>query len=115
MKALVIKADETQVLIDLEQEVQTLQNAVGGYIEAIVMTDDWIMYGNEEGNLMGLPFNPKASALVVSMCETLGVPVPQGADNLVGDVVVVGSDGGPENAPISDVWVQRFQEMGLWA
>lgn len=119
MKALVIKADETQELIDLSDKpgdgsIKALQAAVGGYIEAVIGTDEWIMYANEDGNLRELPVNRKASALVLAVCETGGRPVPLGAERLVGDVVIVGHDGGEDNVAIPDVWVDRFKGMSIW-
>lgn len=119
MKALVIKADETQELIDLSDapgagSAKELQDSVGGYIEAVLMSDGWIMYANEDGLMLNLPFNPKASALVVAVCEANDRPVPFGADRLVGDVVIVGHDGSEDNVPISDEWIHQFKEMDLW-
>lgn len=114
MKALVIKSDNTSTLIDIDQEVAPLQEAVGGYIEAIISTDEWIMYGNEDGLRLDLPFNRKASSLVLAICEVGEHPVPMGAAQLVGDVVITGFDEDGDNAPIPDLWVQQFQEMGLW-
>lgn len=114
MKALVIKADETTELIDIEQSVGVLQAAVGGYIEAIISADEWVMYANEDGNRLNLPFNRKASALVLALCETNGLPVPMGAERLVGDVVIAGFDAEGDNAPIPQEWIEEFQMLGLW-
>jgi len=116
MKALVVKTDETQELIDVDADgsAKELQEAVGGYIEAVLYTDAFVVYANEDGLMMQLPPNPKASALVTAVCEIFERPVPRGADNLVGNVVIVGHDGSPENVPIPDEWVQRFKEMDLW-
>lgn len=114
MKALVIKADDTTALIDIEQQVKPLQDAVGGYIEAIINTDDWVMYANEDGLRLNLPFNRKASSLVLALCEVAGRPVPLGAGRLVGDVVIAGFDDDGDNAPIPEDWVRQFKDLGLW-
>ena len=115
MKALVIKADDTSALIDIEQNVKVLQDAVGGYIEAVISTDDWVMYANEDGLRLNLPLNRKASSLVLAICEVGGRPVPLGAGQLVGDVVITGYDDEGDNAPIPESWVQQFKDLGLWA
>lgn len=53
----------TMAIMD-EIDLQTLQNLVGGYIELVNMPEiDGDMYVNEEGLLMGLEYNAKASDL----------------------------------------------------
>lgn len=46
--------------------LKELQQAVGGYIEPVdaMMDDGTIAYANEEGLLVGMPPNPKATAAV---------------------------------------------------
>lgn len=114
MKALVIRADDTTELLDIEQEVRVLQTAVGGYIEAVISADEWVMYANEDGRRLNLPLNRKASALVLALCETNGLPVPRGAEHLVGDVVIAGFDDEGDNAPIPQEWIEEFTSLGLW-
>ena len=55
-------------------ELETLQEAVGGYIERLVASPSMDMYVNEEGLLHGLPINVMATALAKR--------------HIVGDVVV---------------------------
>lgn len=43
--------------------LEALQVAVGGYIEVVYLSSGQIMYVNEEGLIMNLPYNPQASAL----------------------------------------------------
>lgn len=117
MKALVLKADGTNAILDLPDQgsgIRELQGAVGGYIEAIIGTEGWIMYANEDGLRLNLSVNRAASALVMALCETAGMPLPLGADQLVGDVVIVGNDGTEDNATIPQEWVDEFSAMGLW-
>lgn len=54
-------------------ELSTLQNAVGGYVEAIYL-GDLVMWVNEEGLLQGLPENIAASMIA--------------GQRIVGDVVI---------------------------
>lgn len=37
--------------------LKNLQNAVGGYIEAVTLTADLVVICNEEGRILGLPHN----------------------------------------------------------
>tara|TARA_Y100000592_G_C5481421_1_gene325793 strand:+ start:5029 stop:5274 length:246 start_codon:yes stop_codon:yes gene_type:complete len=60
-----IKTDGTieEVAIDKENSLKQMQDAVGGYIELVRLTDDDIMIVNEEGLIFGLPVNEYASKL----------------------------------------------------
>lgn len=72
--AKIIRVDGTmQELVDTELE--TLQKAVGGYIERVAVEDSTVMYVNEDGRAKGLQINFTASMLV-------------GMD-ILGDVVVM--------------------------
>lgn len=44
--------------------LEELQEFVGGYIETITLLDDLIMVVNEEGKLLGLPFNKAATEIL---------------------------------------------------
>lgn len=59
--------------------LEELQQAVGGYIEPVdsMMTDGTVAYANEEGRLVGLEPNPKAT-------EAVKWPYP-----IVGPVVIL--------------------------
>lgn len=56
--------------------LENLQNAVGGYIETVTPAEDCCVICNEEGRLMGLPYN----------CTICGV-------SFVGDILLVGVKG----------------------
>jgi hypothetical protein len=93
-KALLINAEENTLTIvetPSEDALYFIQEAVGGYIDA-VRGEDIVGYVNDEGLLMGLPYNTLASILF--------------GRHLVGDVLVVGSfsesgeyDGADYNIP----------------
>lgn len=55
-------------------DLKTLQDAVGGYIEAVTITPNMTLYCNEEGLLRGLPLNIMATGM--------------SGRHIVGDVVV---------------------------
>jgi hypothetical protein len=62
----VIKADGTLERLDLsvsEQELKSLQNAVGGYVQVIELEEDFTMWVNEEGKLLGLEENKIATVI----------------------------------------------------
>ena len=59
------KASEFKIIDDSKDEtsLKAAQDFVGGYIEGITFPNGDYLIINEEGKLMGLPFNPEASAL----------------------------------------------------
>ena len=59
-----------------------MQRYVGGYIEALQLTDGTIMWLNEEGKLKGLPYNPVADR-IAQMHQAVAF-----SDQIVGDVLV---------------------------
>lgn len=98
MKAIVINPGEKAVLVDQEWNLETLQAAVGGYIESFPTHDaDVTVYGNEEGKLKGLPVNDVAHKWL----HTLLMPF----DVIVGPVVVLGYD--PESDTGDDIEVPQ--------
>ena len=63
-------------VIDIPNTLEALQEKVGGYIETVTFATDACIICNEEGRLMGLPYN----------CDLLGV-------TFVGPILIVGIDG----------------------
>ena len=57
-----------------------LQSMVGGYIEAVRLDGDLIMFVNEEGKFKGLPYNSAASFMASVLARI--------TDPIVGDVVI---------------------------
>ena len=80
--AQIIKADGTKIDVTPKNgtdfQLSELQEVVGGYIEIVETIDKQIMVVNEEGKLIGLPFNEEATRLVRY-------------DVIVGDVLVCAS------------------------
>lgn len=60
----------------VSNSLKNLQNTVGGYIETVRLASDMVIICNEEGRLLGLPYN----------CEVCGV-------DLCGDIIFCGSRG----------------------
>jgi hypothetical protein len=95
MKALVIPVDGPLYEVDLDNandhgSLKALQDAVGGYIEAVALPDfikgarNATAYVNEEGKLEGLPINWRATDYMVP-----GVGLMVG-DYIAGPMVLAG-------------------------
>lgn len=56
------EAKEVQ-LPDGESQLKELQEAVGGWVQAVDFTPNLTLWCNEEGKLIGLPINPMATFL----------------------------------------------------
>lgn len=73
MLAIIKQPGEPAKRIDIDNTLQALQKAVGGYIETVTLFEDVTLICNEEGRLMDLPYN----------MEFLGI-------HFVGPLLVVG-------------------------
>ena len=83
--------------VNIENSLKNLQRTVGGYIETVTLAEDAVIICNEEGRLLGLPYN----------CRFLGV-------DFVGTIILAGVS----REEFSDLpgnfneWKQAF--AGLW-
>lgn len=75
MKAVIKRPGSGPDLIDVDNDLEALQQIVGGYIETLGFGNDVVIF-NEEGMLLSLPKN----------CIVNGF-------KLVGTVLIVGADG----------------------
>ena len=57
MRAIYKRPGKAAEIIHIEDKLEALQGAVGGYIEVVPMRRDTALVCNEEGKLMGMPFN----------------------------------------------------------
>lgn len=57
MRAIYKKPGKAAEIIHIEDKLEALQGAVGGYIEVVPVRRDTVIVCNEEGKLMGMPFN----------------------------------------------------------
>ena len=76
MKAIRKKPGCEPELIDIDNTLAALQQEVGGYIETVTIASDAVVICNEEGVLLGMPYN----------CRVCGV-------DFVGTVLIVGTKG----------------------
>ena len=59
MKAIIKKPGEKSKVIEIENELSVLQEAVEGYIQAVPLAADVCIICNEEGKLIGLQYNTR--------------------------------------------------------
>lgn len=84
VKVLVIRPDATFDVRTIKPDLPTLQELVGGYIQAVT-TSQAVIWCNEEGKLRKAPFNRTATYL-----WWLLNPAAEGKDILQGCVFVTG-------------------------
>jgi hypothetical protein len=85
MKAIVVKPNESPVVVDKDWSLEELQKAVGGMVESIPHTLEGVsVYGNDEAKILGLEFNAIGSLL----CS----PKLSEGDSVSGPVVIIGFD-----------------------
>jgi hypothetical protein len=103
--ALQVKTSGEVVELDLTaNSLDTLQGAVGGWVQAIDLSDTVSLWVNEEGKLEGLPHNPYAQQF---WDEAFGA----GTDFIVGDVVFTGTpDQEGETQGLGEDTAQRIRE-----
>jgi hypothetical protein len=106
---LVVDTDGTCKVVNGDTDIATLQRHVGGYIEAVGATRDWVAYGNEEGRLRGMAANAVATAIL----HELGSRIPV----VVGPVVfcglhVVDPENGPEETDVPFDVLQQAAKYG---
>lgn len=73
MKAIRKKPGAQPEIIEVDNTLAALQTEVGGYIETVTIASDAVVICNEEGVLLGMPYN----------CRFVGV-------DFVGPILVVG-------------------------
>lgn len=102
---LIIPADASKPtqLSSVEPALEAFQELVGGWIEQLPGRDapgveghSWLAYVNEEGKIMGLPVNDRASAFM----HSVGGIFPW--DTINGNMIIIG-DGGDTGADYADV------------
>ena len=86
MKALLIRTDNSVEEIEVDGDLKSLQDAVGGFIELLSLTDDAHAYIDEEGKLK----DKKINTVAYYLCHKLGVGFMPG-DMIVGDMIVLGT------------------------
>lgn len=102
-KAIRITTNNETIIFELKKDsLEQLQHAVGGYIQAIDLSDELTLWCNEEGKIMNLPHNHRAQEL---WDKVFGA----GTDYIVGDIVLTGgADENGETLGLTDAQVTDF-------
>ena len=103
--AIIIKTTgETEIVDIANDELATLQKAVGGNIEAVTLNDNLTMWLNEEGKMEELPHNPLAQHFFDLRFGT-------GVDYIVGNAVFTGgADENGETLGLENDTISRLVE-----
>jgi hypothetical protein len=93
-------------LVELDEvSLTALQQAVGGWVQAIGLTDSLTLWLNEEGKLNGLPHNLKGQAIWDSF---FGIDT----DYIVGNIVLTGgADEDGETLGLDDETVKKLSAV----
>lgn len=104
IRALQITTEGKTEIITLlpDTQLEQVQKAVGGLVQAIGLDDDLTMWLNEEGKILKLPHNPMAQHLWDNQFG-------EGTDYIVGNMVLTGgADSEGETMSLSDKQVIAF-------
>ena len=105
--ALRINTDFTTEILDLDTDtLEKLQDAVGGWVQAVDLHDDLTLWCNEEGKLTSLPTN----VIGTHMWEkSFGM-----TDIIMGNIVFTGgTDDEGENLALPHAWQVQLQELAI--
>lgn len=69
MKAIIKEPRKRPEAIEIENELASLQQAVGGHIEAVTLGNDWCVLCDEEGRIKGKAGNCSVDG--VDFCGTI--------------------------------------------
>ena len=92
MRAIIKEPGKAPVEKEIQNTLRALQEAVGGYIEPVMVEEDLVVICDEEGRLKGKPYN----------CWFDGI-------SFVGTIAVVGS--GDEDLTDCPITLDEFREM----
>jgi hypothetical protein len=93
MKALRVLPNQEPVEIDISGSLESLQKEVGGYIDVVRLDAEVDAFVNDEGLLVGLPYNRKV-----------------GQHHLVGPIVILSHDGEGESKGLTDAQVAEWKQ-----
>lgn len=66
MRVLMIEPMKEPYVVDIGNDLKSMQEAVGGLIEVINLEDDIVMVDNEEGKLIGLEGNRRVGRDIIA-------------------------------------------------
>lgn len=102
-KAIRITTQNEVIVFELkDNSLEQLQQAVGGYVQAVDLSDELTLWCNEEGKMMNLNHNAMAQAL---WDKAFGADT----DYIVGDIVLTGgTDENGETISLSENQISQF-------
>ena len=92
-------SDEGALILDFPNNLEGMQKFVDGYIEAIRITENIVLWVNEEGLLKELPFN-------FYLTNTDGEPISP----IVGDAFFAGINAEGDNVSLTDDDLKILEE-----
>jgi hypothetical protein len=106
IRALIIQPDNNHEVREIGQDVRTLQQLVGGYLEAF-SSEHCVFWFHEEGALKGMPPNAMATYLWWKVC-----PEMEERDMLRGPVFVTGPhDEAGDSLPVPDEVIDLYERL----
>ena len=94
LRCILVKVFEQPKVIEIEHNLSTLQNYVGGLIDIVELEDDVDIIINDEGKLLSLSPN---------------LVLYEFGDIIVGDFLVVGQENG-ETISLSEEKIKKYME-----
>lgn len=99
MKVLIVEPGKPARVDDIKNDLETLQEIVGGYIETVhPFRENVVLIVNEEGKLKGLP-----------ECRTLVSLASGWIDTLVGTFIIAGTD--PEDCDFCGLTTEQARAL----
>lgn len=90
---------EIKIIEKWDHSLENVQQFVGGYVQAIRITDSITMWMNEEGKLQGL--EPNFVMVNEGVTST---------DTIVGNVLIAGTDSEGDDVSLTDQEIELLQE-----
>ena len=94
LRCILVKVFEQPKVIEIEHNLSTLQNYVGGLIDIVEIEEDVVIIINDEGKLLGLSPN---------------LVLYEFRDIIVGDFLVVGQKNG-ETISLSEEKIEKYMK-----
>lgn len=94
IKVILAEPNKRAKVIEIENTVKSFKNLVEGYLEAVIIDSDVMIYCNEEGRLIGKPFNRE-------VCDI----------SFVGNIVIVGYNKHGEEISLTEAQIKKYLKL----
>ena len=92
LRVLIVEPEKPPYVAEIENNLRSLQEMVGGNIQYVGLDRDTFFYCNEEGKLLGLPGNRKLD----------------NGDIVAGTFIICREDGTGEEASLTDEQIEKY-------